>query len=356
MPDGARFLLMISSLGNGNNMKNTKTIKTVLFAGLIAAMILPFSGMDFAEARTADDKIPDNKLLDRGEDWKNKYSSQTDFEKSEKAIRSYVSDNHPDNKWNKDTKKNQIVIYNFDTIADARNAGLNALLIDVQNQKDNGTYNPTEAEKKFHEWADGQQVGEVTQPNVNKGQIKKVIEAYNSNANYGNVPTELINSDVDFWTNVAADKLCDLLEDCDTSGEQPSEECFGQCAYATWWSTYHVLSGWVDTYDCETGNCYYSDSDDGTGSLSILMSPGTNNHAKDDTIDYFVKDKSYVSGYDVYHNFSGLATIGSASDSFSENGTNEITHSDSLTVGSCGSQHCGTYSLSASAQGAYFET
>jgi len=101
-------------------MKNTKTIKTVLFAGLIAAMILPFSGMDFAEARTADDKIPDNKLLDRGEDWKNKYSSQTDFEKSEKAIRSYVSDNHPDNKWNKDTKKNQIVIYNFDTIADAR--------------------------------------------------------------------------------------------------------------------------------------------------------------------------------------------------------------------------------------------
>ena len=336
-------------------MKNiTKKTQTVLFAGLIAAMILPFSGMDFAEARIADDKLPNNKLLERGEDWKNKYSTQTNFEKSEKAIRDYVSDTHPNNQWNKDTKKNQIVIYNFDTLADARNAGLNALLIDVQNQKNNDAYNPTEAERKFHEWADGQ-VDEVTQPNANNGQTKKVIEAYNSNANYGNVPTELINSDIEFWINLAADKTCDLSKDCDTSGEQPSEECFLPCAYATWWSTYHLLSGWLDTYDCETGSCYYSDSDSGTGSLSILMDPG-NNHAEDDTIDYYVNDKSFVSNYDVYHNFSGLATIGNADDSFYASGTNSITVSDSLTVGSCGSQHCGTYSLSASAQGAYFET
>jgi len=32
-------------------MKNlTRTTKTILFASLIAAMILPFSGMDYAEA------------------------------------------------------------------------------------------------------------------------------------------------------------------------------------------------------------------------------------------------------------------------------------------------------------------
>jgi len=33
-----------------------KNIKTILFVGLIAAMILPFSGMDFAEAKKVDDK------------------------------------------------------------------------------------------------------------------------------------------------------------------------------------------------------------------------------------------------------------------------------------------------------------
>lgn len=45
---------------NNNNKKEklttSKTIKTVLFAGLLAAMILPFSAMDVAEAQT-DKKI-----------------------------------------------------------------------------------------------------------------------------------------------------------------------------------------------------------------------------------------------------------------------------------------------------------
>ncbi|MCE9653571.1 MAG: hypothetical protein K8Q89_11065 [Nitrosarchaeum sp.] len=43
---------------NNNNMKNIKTIKTILFASLIAAMILPFAGMDLADA--ANDKIKEN--------------------------------------------------------------------------------------------------------------------------------------------------------------------------------------------------------------------------------------------------------------------------------------------------------
>lgn len=40
-----------------NNMNNKKTIKTILFASLIAAMILPFSTMDFATAQEADDRV-----------------------------------------------------------------------------------------------------------------------------------------------------------------------------------------------------------------------------------------------------------------------------------------------------------
>lgn len=41
----------------------TKTVKTILFASLIAAMILPFSTMDFADAMT--DKNPKDKTLER---------------------------------------------------------------------------------------------------------------------------------------------------------------------------------------------------------------------------------------------------------------------------------------------------
>lgn len=56
------------SMTNNNNKKEklttSKTIKTVLFAGLLAAMILPFSAMDVAEAQT-DKKNPKDKTLER---------------------------------------------------------------------------------------------------------------------------------------------------------------------------------------------------------------------------------------------------------------------------------------------------
>lgn len=52
VPDGARFLLVIFNHGNGNNMKNTKTIKTILFAGLIMTIVIPISGINMAHGST----------------------------------------------------------------------------------------------------------------------------------------------------------------------------------------------------------------------------------------------------------------------------------------------------------------
>jgi len=54
-------------------MKNTKTIKTILFVSLIAAMILPFSGMNFAEANQADNK---DKSFDKVEKYDAKIKKQ----------------------------------------------------------------------------------------------------------------------------------------------------------------------------------------------------------------------------------------------------------------------------------------
>ena len=51
------MLILILKLRIDKNMKNiTTTTKTILFASLIAAMILPFSGMMMAEAAQSDDK------------------------------------------------------------------------------------------------------------------------------------------------------------------------------------------------------------------------------------------------------------------------------------------------------------
>ncbi|MGY5149912.1 MAG: hypothetical protein ACW9W3_07595 [Candidatus Nitrosopumilus sp. bin_68KS] len=56
----------------------SKTIKTILFASLIAAMVLPFSGMNFADAKQADD----NSLIK--EKIKDKMTKLVDKDKKEK--------------------------------------------------------------------------------------------------------------------------------------------------------------------------------------------------------------------------------------------------------------------------------
>jgi len=50
----------------------SKTIKTVLFASLITAMILPFSGMNFAEAKQTDEE----KVLEKVTKYENKFQKQ----------------------------------------------------------------------------------------------------------------------------------------------------------------------------------------------------------------------------------------------------------------------------------------
>lgn len=57
----------------------TKTIKTVLFASLLVAMILPFSGINFADAKQADDKSLVKEKI------KDKMNKQADKDKQEKS-------------------------------------------------------------------------------------------------------------------------------------------------------------------------------------------------------------------------------------------------------------------------------
>ena len=52
---------MIFSYGNNNNMKNTKTIKTILFATLILTLIIPTTSFSIANAE--DEKLPLGKIM-----------------------------------------------------------------------------------------------------------------------------------------------------------------------------------------------------------------------------------------------------------------------------------------------------
>ena len=52
----------------------SKTIKTILLATIMLSIVVPVTGFTFAEAKTAD-ALPDDKLLQRDNSWKAKYSN-----------------------------------------------------------------------------------------------------------------------------------------------------------------------------------------------------------------------------------------------------------------------------------------
>ena len=336
-------------------------LATISFAVITITLSITRS----VDAKITEEKLPDDKLLDGHEDWKLKFEDPKKYEKGDKAVRAYVNDNHPDNKWNKATKKNQIKIYNFDTRADQRDAGLHALLFHVKYQKESGTYNPTAAEKRFHDWA-AEQVGSlVMSTNVSSKIIQKIIKTYNENANYGHVPTKLFNSDVDFWLKVATDKICDLDDDYDPDGinfDPNAPDCtFVQCAEAKTWSTYHRLEVLVEPYSCaDASDCKFSNHVSGRGELEVTSVDSTGGaYTLSNDLRYYAKDCSYLTTYSISHEIKVIVYVGEKNTTIGpRTGTDSITLSGKAIVcdAECRGTNCGTFSITGIAKAATFET
>ena len=317
---------------------------------IIPVTLLITSSVD---AKTTEEKLPDDKLLDRHEDWKLKFEDPKKYEKGDKAVRAYVNDNHPDNKWNKATKKNQIKIYNFDTRADQKDARLHALLFHVKYQKESGTYNPTAAEKRFHDWA-AEQVGSLVMPtNVSSKMIQKIIKTYNENANYGHVPTKLFDSDVDFWLKVATYKICEIDNHCDPNGanfDPNAPDCtLVQCADAETLSVPHKLYVFVEPYECSgRSSCVFTNTTFGIGEIETTAADQDGlAHSVNRVIRYYTTDHSFVSA-PVSHEATLTIHLGNGSTTIGpKTGTDYIIFYGKTGVSNagCGSDHCGTFSI-----------
>ena len=345
----------------------TKNFKLMLLTSIAITTVIGTAYVGdtgLAEATNTEESLSDKNLSDRDDTWASKYGSEDEFRKAERAMHAYVDDTHPDNEWNVVTKENNIQIYNFDTIADSKDAGLNTLLLYVQHQLTEGTYAPTETEKRFHEWV-AEQIPNPTVPeNVGPRHAQQVIEAYNENANYGSVPTELINSDVDFWMTVTSDKLCELDENCDPETGEVIPDCLvTQCADAATWSTYHRLTVKVDQYNCaQSSTCLFTQTESGRGLLQAYAGGGPA-HAVHPTVKYYMHDRSYATGHSVSHEISGRVEVGVGSSQLGTyTGINSVTKAGFIYVtsatcggGSGGDSTCGTYSITATAQPATFE-
>lgn len=293
-------------------------------------------------------EIPSDTLLKKDHTWEQKYTSSDEFYKIDRAIRAYVEDTHPMNPWNMETKKNAIKIYNFDAIVGEKEAGLNAFLVNVHEQKSNGVYKPTIAEQKFHEWA-SKKINDPVKPDVDDVLIEQVLSAYITNINHGHVPFDLLNDDYTFWGKIMTDVMCDLYVECnsDALSENTHElDCsLVQCAHAYHESAYHYLSISVEPYSCyEQTGCMYTDYTTGTGTLDVSVS-GTK-HANTPALDYTVNLAS--SNQNVYLVATGTLEVGWSSDPIAPvTGIGSAYTSGTQRVEgvTCGSDHCGTYGL-----------
>jgi hypothetical protein len=226
-------------------MYNTKTkIKTILFASLIAAMILPFSTMDFAEAVKSNDskinefkqkalrdnEIPSSELLERvGDQWLSSYRDAQHFDEEENTVKRFVERNLQKNDLNKNNAILITKIQNFETITNTVGNGHEIVLLVAELEKANNSYNPSEPVSKYHAWAATQYTVPDTLEEVSDKLLeivgdkkftnlaKKQANNFNSLAELGSVPSDMMKSDPEYWNFIIMQNYCEEDPECDVT-------------------------------------------------------------------------------------------------------------------------------------------
>ncbi len=229
----------------------TNKTKTILFASLIAAMILPFSGMQFAEAKQdknndvnklqayerklaylqekalRDNKIDDKELVERvGKNWESQYESKTEFDFKQNQIKSYVTSDLEENGWNEFMIKGNVRIHNFDTIIGKTGSSHEIVGLIAGLEKIQETYAQPEPVIKFHDWI-AQQYNIPTTENAIEERITEIVgdskyrnissniyKSFNDMAQNGNVPSELFDEDMAYWNVIINISFCQFDDGC----------------------------------------------------------------------------------------------------------------------------------------------
>lgn len=211
-------------------MKNRTSVTTILFSTIILSMVVPILGFHYAEAQTVSAaKIPDDALIERTYDnWISQYKNNDEFEKTQTTVKEYVIANLPNNGWNQVMQKEQIRIQNFDTIIGKRGYDNEIVALFVAKQKALGTYDPSDAVSKYHEWVSQQVTVPKTVEDIdsrlteivdekNIQLVSDFVTSYNNMAEHGNVPRELIESDLNYWVMTGHLAVCSYDPSCNSS-------------------------------------------------------------------------------------------------------------------------------------------
>ncbi len=315
----------------------TKTIKTVLFASLIAAVILPFSTL-IADAASNEnlnsdtkgnvpDRIPKDVLLERDfEKWNTKYVNEDQFHVKQESIKSYTRADFPQNGWNQYMQKAATIIHNFETINGNIGTGYELTGLFAAKDRLSGVYDASEPVSKLHDWTIDKyniptsidQIDERIEtivPEKHLHLVAEYVSTFNGMADHGSVPDELHDQDADYWIMIRNVSLCGYVEDCDlplmknildTDLYRTSDTLIPtfdlmdvllpKASAVTYVFNYGYL--FVDPYDCEySSTCEVSTSGSGTNPYTLnIFTSQSDEHSFGNYIEIYASTCSSVSG------------------------------------------------------------
>lgn len=244
--------------------------KTILFASLIAAMILSIGSISIVSAETNSDEVTENRT------W--------GLEKHQIFL-AFAEHDMPDNKWNEQMLKENIKNYNIETKIGHDVDGYALVALDVQQQKLQNTYNPSLAQEKLHEYLlsvydvpDTKKdikasVIEIT-GQTHYGHGKQLADSLNRMADMGIVSNDVHEKDVEFWNNIAVLSYCDLSNECPaamvaTINNEVNDISTASIIQVSGYTS-HVATINIQYQSCETSaqTCYIFKANIGSGYIS----------------------------------------------------------------------------------------
>ncbi len=309
--------------------------------------------MDFVQAANSKDSTSDDELLDREfSNWESQYKNAEDFDAKTKSIKAYTSMVDRANGWNKVMIKEQIVLNNFDTRMNEVGASMQTMLVDIEQQKRNGTYQPTDAERRYHDWAATKYPNPIAS-DVNPEVVTKIVDSHNNIANHGNVPIELHLQDDSFWTETNHNAACNYMSCEESQNTDVVNKAINYVipeAFAA--NPYHTMNGHIYAWACEgsTGGCAWTVSDSGYGALNDSVSNTSTTHGIGKNAYIYGSDCSSSSSYT--HDVEGVLEIGinSWSDSDTWTGTCAAFSSTHQVANSPSATWLFTYTVDSNAQ------
>lgn len=363
----------------------------------------PTTANENAPAPSIPDIIPRDALLQRTVDeWVSQYDSKDDFVKSRAEITAYVTGDHPDHPWNDSVVADHIVIQNFETLLGKRAVGPEIVALLAQKQILQGTYSPSDPVQKYHDWlftknavpatsdAVESRLSEITGNGKIYALATQVAAAYHNMADHGSVPTELLEKDRQYWSDVVSISLCDYSTECDVAVKRASINArenitaaqmaafktfeannginpetgepyaciFIQCASASGWvkiSLPHKVYALIRPAMCENGTgstCEYTDTITGIGNVTVNAVAGRN-HAETNTA--LIRTYSETADARGVNEIRTTVIIGAKTVVYGpEYGLEQAWIWEYVTQGGCGSGNaCGAYSISTYSPDAY---